>query len=64
MTPLDYVLWGYIKSMVYELRTYIEREIAAVSADLWLKIVKKWVLRLDFCKRARGGHAKEVEFHS
>ena len=42
----------------------IEREIAAVSADLCLKIVKKWVHRLDCCKRARGGHAKEIEFHS
>ena len=48
LTPLDYFLWGYVKSMVYankpamidELRTNIEREIAAVSADLCLKIVK------------------------
>ena len=72
LTPLDYFLWGYVKSMVYankpatidELRTNIEREIAAVSADLCLKIVKNWVQRLDFCKRARGGHAKEIEFHS
>ena len=44
LTPLDYFLWGYVKSMVYsnkpatidELRTNIEREIAAVSADLCL----------------------------
>ena len=72
LTPLDYFLWGYVKSMVYankpatidELRTNIEREIAAVSADLCLKIVKNWVQRLDFCKRSRGGHAKEIEFHS
>ena len=47
-----------------ELRTNIEREIAAASADLCLKIVKKWVQRLDFCKRVRGGHAKNIEFHS
>ena len=37
-SPLDYFLWGYVKSMAYankaELRTNIEREIAAVSADL------------------------------
>ena len=40
LTPLDYFLWSYFKSMVYankpamidELRTNIEREIAAVSA--------------------------------
>ena len=47
-----------------ELRMNIEREIAAVSADLCLKIVKNCVQRLDFCKHARGGHAKEIEFHS
>ena len=34
-----------------ELRTNIEHEIAAVSADLCLKI-KNWVQRLDFCQRA------------
>ena len=47
-----------------ELRTNIEREIAAVSADLWLKIVKNWIQRLELWKRACGGHAKEIEFHS
>ena len=60
LTPLDYFLSSYDKSMVYankpalidELRTNIERELAAVSADLCLKIVKNWVQRLDFCKRA------------
>ena len=72
LTQLDYFLWGYVKSMVYvnkaatidELRTNIEREIAAVSADLCLKIVRNCVQRLDCCKRARGRHAKEIEFHS
>ena len=67
LTPLDYFLWGYVKSMVYankpatidELRTNIGREIAAVSADLCLKIVKNWVQRLQACpwwscKRNRG----------
>ena len=47
-----------------ELRMNIEREIAAVSVDLCLKILKNWVQRLDFCKRARGGHAKAIELHS
>ena len=45
-------------------RTNIEREIIPVSNDLCLKIDKTWVQRLDFYKRARGGHAKENEFHS
>ena len=48
LTPLDYFLWGYVKATVYankpatidELRTNIKREIAAVSANLCLKIIK------------------------
>ena len=72
LTPLDYFLWSHIKSLVYtnkpatlgELRANIEREITAVSPNLCEKVVKNWVQRLDFCKRARGGHAKEIEFHT
>ena len=45
-----------------ELQTNIEREIAAVSADLCLKIVKNWDQRLDFYKRVRGGHAMKLSF--
>ena len=44
------------KPAIHEFRTNIEREIAAESAELYLKMVK-----MDFCKRA---HAKEIEFHS
>ena len=72
LTPLDYFLWGYVKSLVYvnkpttlqELRANIEREIAAIPVALCEKVVENWVQRLDFVKRARGGHAKEIEFHS
>ena len=42
-----------------ELPTNIEHEIAAVSTDLCLKIVKNGAQRLDFCKRVRGCHAKD-----
>ena len=47
-----------------ELGTNIEREIAAESVNLCLKIVKNWVQRLHFCRRAPGGHAKEIGIHS
>ena len=47
-----------------ELRTNIKRELVAVSPDLFLKIVKNWVQRLDFCKPSRDGHAKEIELPS
>ena len=60
LTPLNYLLWGYFKSVVYankpvtfdELRTNIECEIAAVSADLSLKTVKNWVQRLAMQKKS------------
>lgn len=72
LTPLDYFLWGYVKSLVYtnkpatlqELRANIEREIAEIPINLCKKVVENWIQRLDFCKRARGGHAKEIEFHT
>ena len=72
LTTLGYFLCGYEQSMVYankpattdELRTNIELEIAAVSADLYVNFFKNWVPRQDFCKRARGRHSKEIEFHS
>ena len=68
LTQLDYFLWGYVKSMVKtidKLRTNIERGIESVSANWCLnQIVKNWVQRLHFCKRARGGHAEEIEFHN
>ncbi|GFS56135.1 putative DD41D transposase [Trichonephila inaurata madagascariensis] len=72
LTPLDFFLWGYVKSLVYankattleELKANIEREIAAVSAEMYGRVMENWVQRIDRCKRARGGHISEVEFHS
>ncbi|GFY51998.1 putative DD41D transposase [Trichonephila inaurata madagascariensis] len=72
LTPLHFFLWGYVKSLVYvnkpttleELKANIEREIAAVSAEMCGRVMENWVQRIDRCKRARGGHMSEVEFHS
>ncbi|GFY54861.1 putative DD41D transposase [Trichonephila inaurata madagascariensis] len=72
LTPLYFFLWGYVKSLVYankpttleELKANIERKIAAVSAEMCGRVMENWVQRIDRCKRARGGHMSEVEFHS
>ena len=66
VTPLDYFLWGYVKSMANanQPAMNIEREIAAVSANICLKILKNWIQRMGFCRRARAGHAKETELNS
>lgn len=72
LTPLDFFLWGYIKSLVYankpatldELKDNIKREIANVPVEMCARVVENWVQRIDRCKRARGGHMTEIEFHS
>ncbi|GFY76899.1 putative DD41D transposase [Trichonephila inaurata madagascariensis] len=51
LTPLDFYLWGYVKSLVYankpttleELKANIEREIAAVLAEICGRVMENWV---------------------
>ena len=51
LTPLDYFLWGYVKSLVYAnkpttfqtLRANIELEIAAIPVALCKKVVENCV---------------------
>ena len=70
---VGYFLCGYVKSMDYankpatiaELRTNIECEIAAVSADLCLKVFKTWVQRpFYFIKKSFCGVLSEKLFSS
>ena len=58
------MVYADMPATINELRTNIEREIAAVSDDLCFELIKNWVQRLDFCKCARGGHAKGNVFQS
>ena len=73
LSPLDYFLYAMLNlwsiytnkpATLQELRANIEREIVAIRAELCEKVVENWIQRLDFCKRARGGYAKEIEFHT
>ncbi|GFY58481.1 putative DD41D transposase [Trichonephila inaurata madagascariensis] len=72
LKPMDHSKRRYVKSLVYankpttleELKANIEREIAAVSAEMCGRVMENWVQRIDRCKRARCGHMSEVEFHS
>ena len=72
LTPLDFFLWGHIKSLVYanklatldDLKDNIHREIANVSVEMCAGVVENWVQRIDRSKRARGGHTTDIEFHS
>lgn len=72
LTPLDFFLWGYVKSLVYSnkpdtlevLKTNIEHAIAGISSDLCKRVMENWIQRMDICKRALGGHMSDVEFHN
>ena len=72
LTPLDFFLWGHIKSLVYsnkpttldDLKDNIEREIANVPVEMCARVVENWVQRIDRCKRARGGYMTDIECHS
>ena len=72
LTALDFFSWGHIKSLVYannpetldDLKDNIQREIANVPVEMYARVVKNWVQRIDRCKRARGGHMTNMEFHS
>ena len=59
LTPLDFFLWGHIKSQVYaskpatwnNLKDNIQREIANVPVEMCARVVENWVQRIDRCKR-------------
>ena len=71
-TPLDFFLWGHMKSLVYankpatldDLKDNIQREIANVPLEMCARVVENWVQRINRCKRACGGHMTDIEFHS
>ena len=47
-----------------ELKNNIEREIANISADMCERVIENWIQRIDRCRRARGDHMNDVEFHT
>lgn len=71
LTPLDFFLWGYVKSMAYcnnpktinELQENIECVIAKIKPDLCARVIENWVQRIDSVKRSRGGHLCDVIYH-
>ena len=72
LTPLDYFLWGYLKSLVYankpttleELEDNIRTVIASVTPQTLDRVIENWTQRLDQCKRSRGGYLSQVLFHA
>ncbi|GFW58336.1 putative DD41D transposase [Trichonephila clavipes] len=70
LTPLDYFLWGYVKSLVYadqpqtldHLEDNIRRVIADMRPQMLKKVIENWTSRLDYIRASRGSHMSEIIF--
>ncbi|GFW86348.1 putative LOC100569746 [Trichonephila clavipes] len=71
LTPLDYFLWGYVKSLVYadkpQTLDHLEDNIRGVIADIGPQMLEKvieiWMdYRLDYIRASRGSPMPEIIF--
>ncbi|GFT12712.1 putative DD41D transposase [Trichonephila clavipes] len=70
LTPLDYFLWGYVKSLVYadkpetldHLEDSIRRVIADIRPQMLEKVIENWPSRLDHIRASRGSPMPEIIF--
>ncbi|GFW61959.1 uncharacterized protein TNCV_4669841 [Trichonephila clavipes] len=70
LTPLDYFLWGYVKSLVYadkpqtldHLEDNIRRVIADIQPQMLEKAIENWTSRLDYIRASRGSPMPEIIF--
>ncbi|GFV86384.1 putative transposable element [Trichonephila clavipes] len=70
LTPLDYFLWGYVKSLVYadkpqtldHLEDNIRRVIADIRPRMLEKVIENWTSRLDYIQASRGSPMPEIIF--
>ncbi|GFS57742.1 transposable element Tc3 transposase [Trichonephila clavipes] len=68
LTPLDYFLWGYVKSLVYadkpqtldHLEDNIRRVIADIRPQILEKVIENWTTRLDYIRASRGSSMPEI----
>ncbi|GFV80910.1 transposable element Tc3 transposase [Trichonephila clavipes] len=70
LTPLDYFLWGYVKSLVYvdkpqtldHLEDNIRRVIADIRPQMLEKVIENWTSRLDYIRAIRSSAMPEIIF--
>ncbi|GFX83657.1 uncharacterized protein TNCV_326061 [Trichonephila clavipes] len=70
LTPLDYILWGYVKSLVYadkpqtldHLEDNIRRVIADIRPQMLEKVIENWTSRLDYIRASHGSPMPEIIF--
>ncbi|GFT86530.1 hypothetical protein TNCV_1053851 [Trichonephila clavipes] len=71
LTPLDYFLWGYVKSLVYadtpqtldHLEDNIRRVIADIRSQMLEKVIENWTSRLDYIGASCGSPMPEIIFN-
>ncbi|GFV93854.1 putative DD41D transposase [Trichonephila clavipes] len=70
LTPLDYFLWCYVKSLFYadkpQTLDHLEDNIRRVIADIWPqmleKVIESWTSRLNYIRASRGSRMPEIIF--
>ncbi|GFU41835.1 hypothetical protein TNCV_3873061 [Trichonephila clavipes] len=70
LTPLDYFLWGYVKSLVYadkpqtldHFEDNIRRVIADIRPQMLERVIENWTSRLDYIGASRGSPMPEIIF--
>ncbi|CAK9827801.1 hypothetical protein ANTRET_LOCUS5451 [Anthophora retusa] len=72
LTPLDFFLWGFLKSKVYannpktidELKNNIIAAINEIEFQLCENVMENWVKRMGLLKKSQGGHLNDIVFHN
>ncbi|GFS72609.1 transposable element Tc3 transposase [Trichonephila clavipes] len=70
LTPLDYFLWGYVKSLVCadkpltldHLEDSIRHVIADIRPQMLEKVSENWTSRLEYIPASCGSHISEIIF--
>jgi len=68
LTPLDFFLWGYLKSQIYTNKPQTIdvlkiNAIQQIQPDLCEKVIENWTARIpNVIKRSRGKHLSDVIF--
>lgn len=71
LTPMDFFLWGYVKSKVYEnsprtlhqLKENIRATIGAIPQAMCRRVMTNFRSRLEECQRRQGRHLDDIIFH-
>lgn len=68
LTPLDYFLWGYLKSKVYvdrpenldSLKERISLEMSNITEDMLQNVKEEFYYRLGYCQQVNGGQFQHL----